>query len=183
MPQPLDFRWVERIFARMQVRYGSRWLALWAGVEPGAVQADWSRELAGLTGEAIAYGLEHLPEDHPPTVAQFKRLCLNAPRTAEMLPPPKLDREGLAKVGLVLQTVADGLKSQQRRHPKQWAFDLQAREAAGERLSTVQRRFWREALADSDQAVITEMKPVPPELFPPQMRRDMGIDEPAQEAA
>lgn len=30
--------------------------------------------------------------------------------------------------------------------PKSWAYRLKAREQAGERLSPVQRRFWREAL-------------------------------------
>jgi hypothetical protein len=30
--------------------------------------------------------------------------------------------------------------------PKAWAWRLRARELSGERLSLVQRRFWREAL-------------------------------------
>lgn len=33
-----------------------------------------------------------------------------------------------------------------RPHPRQWARDLKAREEAGELLSLIQRRYWREAL-------------------------------------
>lgn len=73
---PLDSAWVDQIHARLLVRYGSHWRAMFAGIDPDAVKADWAQSLAGMTAAAIRYALDNLPEDRPPTVAVFKRLCL-----------------------------------------------------------------------------------------------------------
>ena len=62
--------------ARLAVRYGSRWSAMWAGVPMEAVKADWAQCLEGMTSRAIRYALDNLPDERPPTVAQFKKLCL-----------------------------------------------------------------------------------------------------------
>lgn len=92
-------RFVEKIFARLLVRYGAAWNRMWEGVEPDAVKADWARELAGLSGEAILHALENLPPDRPPTVGQFRALCINRPRAARYeLPRPDPTPEEKARV-------------------------------------------------------------------------------------
>lgn len=37
---------------------------------------DWQEELAGLSAEQIAKGVKAIPEEWPPMVGEFKRLCL-----------------------------------------------------------------------------------------------------------
>lgn len=79
--------WVDSLFARMAVRYGSSWSAKWEGLDMAAVRADWAAELAGFAGwpEAISYGLQYIPADRPPTVTQFRELCRGAPARRPVL--------------------------------------------------------------------------------------------------
>jgi hypothetical protein len=49
-----------------------------------AVRTDWAETLGGFSGADIAYAMENLPDDRPPTVGQFRALCRRAP--APMLP-------------------------------------------------------------------------------------------------
>lgn len=82
-------RFVEKIFARLLVRYGAAWNRMWEGVEPDAVKADWERVLSGVNGAAIMFALEHLPADRPPTAGQFRALCISPPPVwRPSLPPP-----------------------------------------------------------------------------------------------
>ena len=88
---PLDLRWVDRIHARLLVRYGTRWSSLWATVPMDAVRADWAEVLDRCSAESIAYAIEQLPPDFPPTAEAFKRLCQSAPRPNDLpaLPAPR----------------------------------------------------------------------------------------------
>lgn len=76
-PKPetaLPETWVKALFARLEVRYGDAWSRKWASIPDMAlVRDDWSRQLAGVTGEAIAHALKHLP-DSPPNVQEFRAL-------------------------------------------------------------------------------------------------------------
>jgi len=77
-------RWVDRLFSRLQVRYGSRWSMLWEGIDPEAVKADWIEVLGGIFAanpKAIAFGLDNLPE-HPPTSDIFRAICNRVPSMA-----------------------------------------------------------------------------------------------------
>lgn len=161
-PTPID-----QVFACLQVRYGSEWLRMWEGLDLAAVKADWSRELARFKPRDVAYALEHLPPDRPPTVGQFRAICQRAPIADEpRLPPPKPNkaraREALSKLKLGGQ--ADALA---------WARDLEGREKAGEQLTPAQREAWRAALFDGPAlsvAQLGEFNPIPPEALPPAMR-------------
>lgn len=139
-PQPLHASWVEALFSRLTVRYGAPWLALWAGVDLAAVKADWSNELAGIGADAIKYALDHLPPDRPPTVGQFRLLCLNRPPAAPALPAPKPDPEVARKALAAINVSPSG------RAALQWAHELRKRDIAGERLTKAQRDMWRAAL-------------------------------------
>jgi len=130
--------WVERIFKRMSLEYGSRLGSLWAGLDPEEVKAHWARELGGYVSapQALAHALDHMPEDRPPTLPEFRRLCRGAPVPAVIaLPAPAVDG---AKVSAALASaraavVASGSRS--------WAERLRERQAAGERLGHAQRQF------------------------------------------
>lgn len=82
--QMLPPEWVERIFAKLTVRYGTSFRARYAGVAEQDLRDDWAEQLAGFRGhaDAIAYALDHLPAERAPNVAEFKALCNQAP------PPP-----------------------------------------------------------------------------------------------
>lgn len=139
----LDSRWVDAIHSRLLVRYGALWLNQWSGVPPELVKADWAAELAPFAEmpEAIKHALEHLPDDKPPTVAQFRRLCVQSPRAL----PPQLPAP-TASAEVVKAAVAKALGPKSDTDPKAWAWALRKRELMLERLSITQRAMWREAL-------------------------------------
>lgn len=92
--------WVERLIARLQLRYGAEWTRAYAGIDPNAVKADWAHVLSGLTLDALDLGVKRLPTDRPPNAMQFRALCFVAapPPVAPALPAPKVDREKVARL-------------------------------------------------------------------------------------
>lgn len=85
---------IDHLWTRMIVRYGSQWLRMWEAPGDAAVKADWARELAVYSNNlhAIAYGLDNLPPDFPPNVAQFKAICNRRPdKQLPQLPTPPAD--------------------------------------------------------------------------------------------
>lgn len=101
---PLPDAWVESLFARLAVRYGAAWLRQWDGVDIAAVKADWAEVLSGISPEAIKHALECLPIDRPPTVGQFRLLCVNRPvDCVRQLPAPKPTPERRAAVAAALR--------------------------------------------------------------------------------
>jgi hypothetical protein len=141
MRSPLPSAWVDRLFARFTVRYGSAWIRMWEGVPMDAVKADWAEELAGFAEfpEALAYGLDNLPSDKPPTVKQFAAACNRMPENAQ------LAIEGPIASPAIVAKVLQGLKPSDS-DPLAWARKLRAKEVACERLTDAQRRAWRDAL-------------------------------------
>jgi hypothetical protein len=168
MSMPVE--WVESLFRRFLGVYGNRFTRMWDGVDPEIVKATWSEELGRINPEAIRYALEHLPETNPPTVLEFRRLCLAAPQPATLppqLPAPPADPARLAK------ELAPLREAIQRRseNPREWAEKLRARERACERLTPAQRQAWRDAIrAPQVAAICNEFTPVPVESLPPSMR-------------
>lgn len=142
MQSPLPPAWIESLFARLMTRYGSAWMRMWEGIDPAAVKADWSEELAGFQNrpKALKYALEYLP-DRPPNVQQFKAICARAPEpTPPALPPPVTSPEVVAAALERMRATPP---------PSHWALRLRAREVSlEERLTSYQRRAWREALGE-----------------------------------
>ncbi len=141
---PLPSAWVDKIFEKLAVRYGARFLGMYSGVDLNAVKADWADELTWFVGDkarGIAYALDNLPPADPPNASQFRNLCHSMPAPAMVtLPAPKQDPARVAEALKSLrQPVADT-------HPKAWAWRLKGREEAGDKLRPFQRRAWREAL-------------------------------------
>lgn len=133
--------WVERLFARLQVRYGNRWTRMWEGIDPEAIKADWREQLVNLYTrhpEAIAYGLEHLSEN-PPTSDQFLRICVGAPDNTPRLPAPK-SQVSKAFLADVMRRISEGGAEMGKVRPAAYcAARLRAKIAAGEKLNPAQR--------------------------------------------
>lgn len=158
---------IDELFGRLLVRYGADWLRQWQGVDEELVKQDWMHELTGLPIRAIRYGMEHLPVGKPPTVGQFKALCLSAPPPpVKALPAPKPDRKRLAAEFAKLRETIRG-----ERDPRAWIYALEARVKAGERLTEMQRAaLQRASYALPAQMPVGEFTPIPNELLPPGMR-------------
>lgn len=171
-PTTLPAGWVDSLFARLQVRYGAAWNRMWEGIDIAAVKADWAEELGGFhkNPDAIKRALEQLPANWPPTVAQFKALCIGREGDIEQeqprLPAPPADPERVKAL------VAEIPRAQAKRSPRQWADDLRKREQAIDRtMSVTQRAAWRVALQDAP-APSTGMtfSLIDPSCLPPAMR-------------
>lgn len=123
----LPLPWVERMFEKLTLVYGHQFLSRWDGLDLSVVKADWAHELRGFQQNpgAIAYALEHLPAGKPPTVLEFRAIC-NTPHA------PNPDQRAIAhdhtpaKPERVASEVAKlgDLRTQRRRDPRQWAYDL-----------------------------------------------------------
>ena len=145
--------WIDRIFGRLSARYGRSFLAQWDGVPMDDVKADWSEVLDGYDKHPNALGwvLRNLPADRPPNAGQFLALAKSAPAECFAQPgqqriasePAKADPQRVAEIMTRLRDASSGDYD----GPKGWAWRLRGRELAGDQLSVVQRRFWREALA------------------------------------
>ena len=143
--------WVDRIFRKLSLTYGADFLRRYEGLSMADVRTDWAAAMEGFEQhpEAIAYALQHLPE-RPPNVLEFRAICRHAPPPpAPMLPAPKPDPARLADELRKLAPLRKSLAERGAVDPKAWAYRLRDREAAGDRLSSVQRRFWREALENN----------------------------------
>ena len=147
---PLPAEWVDRLFGKLALRYGQEWVRLWEGIDIGAVKADWAHELAGmhLSQEAqdrLRYGVDNLPADRPPNVAQFKAICGRAPAKAV----PQLSGQ---KPEADPERVSEILRSMRRSvgeavDPIAWAEKLKRRHETGERLTPAQIAAYQAALA------------------------------------
>lgn len=144
--------WIDSIFARLSVRYGAAWARMYEGLDVSAVKADWAQELACYASdpEPIKYALEHLPTDWPPTVGQFKALCINKPLPeVKRLSPPEAKKESIERAKQL------GIKTEAKRGTS-WAEALRKRELACERLTSAQRAMWRAALGQGAEPEITD---------------------------
>ena len=138
--------WIERIFARMLVRYGTAWTRAYEGIDAALLHEDWAYQLAGFESapELIKHALENLPPDRPPTSGQFKQACLNAPRAM-----PKLLEAPKARPEVVSEELGKMKRWAREHDPRAWAHALREREERGDRLTQFQRQCWREALASA----------------------------------
>lgn len=140
----LPSAWVDRLFEKLSLVYGQRFLGLYAGLNLDAVKADWADELAGFqqSPNAIRHGLENLPADHPPTVLQFRDLCRKAPQfLPKALPEPAPNPE-------IAKAVRQAFKPAGGYGDRAWADKLRERIKSGEIRPT---KFQRDALAELEQ--------------------------------
>lgn len=132
----LPAHWVDQLFRKLSIRYGRQFMARWDGIDEADVKADWAEVLGGFTAcpDCIAYGLENLPADRPPTATQFRDLCRAKPESGQalQLPAPKPDPQRLAAA---MATLADIKAKAAAHNPKAWAHSLHAQIQAGRRVT------------------------------------------------
>lgn len=143
----IHIAWVDRIFDRMTVRYGDRFLNRWKGIDMDAVRFDWADTLAGFENwpEAISFAFNMVDDEKPPTAAMFRSLAMKAPKPERLaLPEPVADP---ARVAAELAKLAP-LKSASVpvTDHKAWARALKSRHDAGEKLNMNQIRCYRNAI-------------------------------------
>lgn len=141
--RPSDF--VVQIHSALAVRYGRRWLAMWAGLDMELVRSDWRRVLRDYAQNpaAVMHALNNLPETVP-TAIDFERLCASGPRPAwKPLPPPATSEQGRKVMRDLLSRLrAPGPQS----GPKGWAREIEAKLARGEPVSMAARESAAAAL-------------------------------------
>lgn len=130
---------VVQIHSALAVRYGRRWLAMWAGLDMELVRADWRRQLQEFADKpaAVIHALDNLPE-LVPTATDFRALCRAAPKPAwQPLPPPATSERGKqAMRDLVARARAEGAMGARGTG---WSARVLQRAARGEVISPTVR--------------------------------------------
>jgi len=103
---------MDRLWEAMADVYGHRWVSSY-GADPqkGAGQT-WAKGLAGLTGHQLAAGIESCitsAESWPPTLPEFRALCLGIPPLAAV----RLDREKVTPFTRLVWQHLDGYRMKQ----------------------------------------------------------------------
>lgn len=85
--------WIEALFKRFSVMYGSKWSAMWADVPMADVMDAWQEDLRGINGDQVKRALEHCKSHcpFPPTLPEFLSICRQfrvAPQNVPYLPAP-----------------------------------------------------------------------------------------------
>lgn len=145
MSLPID--WVDKIFARLTVRFGNRFLDRWNGVDMDAVRFDWASVLDGFEQwpDAIKFAIENMDDEKPPTATMFRTFALKAPKPELLqLPEPKADPVRMAAALGKLEHVRNAQASPHGM--KDWAYRLKARHDAGDKLNPNQIRCYQAAL-------------------------------------
>jgi len=120
--------WVERIFSRLEGRYGAMFHDRWKGCDLANVRATWAEELAPFAArpEAIGYALKVLAASKfPPTLPEFLDACRNAPEPYRpALPPPSPVENQRAMVMInraatvITRNVGEDFQRQWATHPR-----------------------------------------------------------------
>ena len=130
----LKMAWVDRIFERLAIRYGERFLNRWRGIDLDMVKHDWATVLEGFEHwpTALSYALDNLDDEKPPTATQFRSIAQKAPKPATIsLPAPKADPD---RVACEFQKLAS-LRNKVAFNDKGWADAIINRHNNGDSVS------------------------------------------------
>ena len=143
----MNQRAIDRLFERLSAVYGPAWERSLGATPVLEAKALWAHQLQAFADrlEAIVWALDELPES-PPNVIQFRNLCRMAPTAAApRLAEPKADparvAAELAKLGQLRTAPTAGTT-----HMKAWAYQLQARDQAGDTICSYARKAYREVI-------------------------------------
>lgn len=68
--------WVEKLFQKMEDRYGDLWATRYGSFPRARVKQTWAEDLGDLTGEEVARGVAACRSaKFPPTLPEFRALC------------------------------------------------------------------------------------------------------------
>lgn len=143
----LPTAWTDRIFDKLTLTYGQAFLRRWSDIDINAVKSDWAHELSGFENfpKSIAWALQNVNPERPPTVLEFRALARRAPqedspRLERPKADPKLVAEELAKLA--------PLKEVEFARPNtNWAHSIVARHAAGGKVNYLPLKMAREVVA------------------------------------
>lgn len=122
------------VFDAMHARYGDRWTAMNARLQPDALAAHWTQGLRNVDPELVRRALAFLPVESPPTLPQFQALC----RSLQQQRDPDEIRANCEAIRATLAPV--------ERDSREWARSLHRRELAGEKLTPTVRAMYRAVL-------------------------------------
>lgn len=162
----LQSKYVDRIFARMLIRYGVLWIRMWENVDPDELKADWADVLGRFSVESLQYGLDNLPTDKPPTASQFRAICNNMPARYDVAligqNASKASPEVISKMAATAEAMRAGAD------PHAWARALKAKPK--EALTIAQRealeRFDSNTQGLGTGEISGSFFPIPPENWP-----------------
>lgn len=91
----LPAAWVDRLFDKMTLTYGQSFLRRWQDIDLNAVKSDWAHELSGFERfpKSIAWALQNLPPEKPPTVLEFRNIARKAPEEEQ----PRIEHSAAGK--------------------------------------------------------------------------------------
>lgn len=144
----LPLPWVDKIFEKLTLVYGQQFLARWRDVDLELVKQDWARELGGFEQkpEAIAFALQNLDAEKPPTVLVFGAMALRSPvAVLARLPEPAADPARMAAELAKFAGIRTAANGSGYDH-KAWARRLKNRHTEGDKLSVFQVESYRAAL-------------------------------------
>lgn len=138
--------WIDRIFDKLTLTYGQSFLRRWTDIDMNDVKSDWAHELSGFQQHprAIAWALQNLPPEKPPTVLEFRLLARKAP--AEDVPKLEAPKADPARVAEELAKLAPVLSAPIGRPSTDWAERIVARAQSGVKLAPLTLRMAREVL-------------------------------------
>lgn len=142
---PIPDSWIDRIFDKLTMVYGHQFIGRWSGLDLNKVKADWAHALDGMEShpKAIAYALQHLDPDQPPSVLQFREICRRAPEEKPAALPSPAVNQAVAQAAIMkaISNATTPCRDVLRRQREHMRLELQ-----GLKLNKAQRDFWRVAL-------------------------------------
>lgn len=146
----LPLAWVDRIFEKLTLIYGQQFLGRWRDVDLDAVKNDWACELAVFERypQAIAFALDNLDAEKPPTVLQFRNTASRAPN----IEPTRLDKPEADLVRVTAEFAKLASKREEWKNNSvgrlDWAYRLKEKDAKFPKLvSPTIRKMYCEALS------------------------------------
>lgn len=137
---------IDQLFETLLETYLAAWERSLGGVPVDKVKGVWAAKLHGFKVSDIKYALNNLP-NNPPSIFQFRDLCRAAPRRAVLeLARPLPTQDQIEQLGEFSRRMHEALKEMEAADPLEWAYRLQRRHKAGERLKPYLVRSYREAL-------------------------------------
>ena len=119
-------RWVQEIFKRMALHYGSLFIDRWRDVNPDEMQTHWANELGPYNAPTIGRALKALDGNPlPPSLPEFKALCkafYEPPATPRLESVPASQEEANASLVKVREIV--GLVTAEKSDYRKWAREI-----------------------------------------------------------
>lgn len=142
----LPTAWIDKIFEKLTLVYGQSFLRRWADIDLNAVKSDWGHELSGFENhpKAIAWALQNLPVERPPSVLEFRAIARKAPSDdVPRLDAPKADPGRIAAELAKLAPIRTAIVNTTGR---EWAHRILARHAAGDKINALPLKMAREVV-------------------------------------